>query len=405
VSEASEVALGLGCLALMIGLTVWGRGPFRLYSVLIGSGVGYLAAAWFGWIPDEAIELLRTADFLDLPQMQTLHAVSFDWLLVAPFLIAAVSSVVKTIGDLSTSQKINDDRWVTPEMNSIRRGVLADALAVFSAGMLGGVGQSTSSSNVGLALATGVTSRVVGFYAGAAFVAFAFVPTVAMAFVVMPTPVKGAILVFVACFMIVAGLQLITSRLLDARKIFTVGAAMVAGLSVDMAPSLYRELPAVLHSITASSMAVATVVAILLNLAFRIGISRRAVLDVHPEDNGAEKVAQFLLDRGAAWGARADVINRAVGALTEFVDVAAPLGGRDRRIRVNARYDEVHLDLFLLYGGDPVVLPISAPTSEQVAADPGSLRLLSGYIIRTAATSHRATRRGDVHLLHLRFEH
>ena len=51
----------------------------------------------------------------------------------------------------------------------------------------------------------------------------AFLPKLAAVFAVMPDPVMGAILVYVACYMILAGIQVITSRMLDARRIFVVG--------------------------------------------------------------------------------------------------------------------------------------------------------------------------------------
>ena len=59
----------------------------------------------------------------------------------------------------------------------------------------------------------------------------------------MPDPVMGAILVYVACYMILAGIQVITSRMLDARRIFVVGIALIFGLSVDMVPGLYGNVP------------------------------------------------------------------------------------------------------------------------------------------------------------------
>jgi xanthine/uracil permease len=53
----------------------------------------------------------------------------------------------------------------------------------------------------------------------------------------------GAVLVYVACFMIVGGLQVITSRMLDVRRTFVVGIALIFGLSVEMVPELYRQVP------------------------------------------------------------------------------------------------------------------------------------------------------------------
>ena len=313
--------------------------------------------------------------------------------------------MIKGVGDLSTAQRINDETWVTPEMGSIRGGILADALAVLSAGLIGGMAQSTSSSNVGVSLATGVTSRYIGFSAGALFIIFAFFPISSLVFVAMPDPVKGSILIYVACFMIVSGLQLVMTRMLDARKIFVVGAAISAGLSVHMLPQLYDAVPPALQSFTTSGLAFATVVAVVLNLIFRIGISRRATLELTPGIDAAKAVFRFLQTQGAAWGARTDVVKRATDAVTEFVDVAAPMDRVDNKIRINAHYDQLHLDLYLLYGGEPIDLPLTPPRPDAIDDNSDILRQLSGYMIRTAASQVSATRRGDLNMLHLRFIH
>lgn len=400
-----SVALGLGCLGLMFGLTVWGRGPLRLYSVLIAVAVAYVGA-WLGGLMDPAaVRALAAAPLFGLPRPQLLDGIvpTFDIALLAPFLIAAVSSLVKAVGDLTTCQKINDADWHGPDMGTLRRGVLADALAVVGAGLLGGMPQSTSSSNVGLSLANGVTSRYVGFSAGLIFIGFAFSPLLALCFVYMPSALKGAILVFVACFMIVAGLQLVMSRMMDARKTFVVGVSLIAGLSVDLFPDYYRHLPPGWDAFIGSALSMATVTAIALNLIFRIGIARQAKLELRPGDDGPRRVQAFLERHGGAWGARRDVIQRAMQALTEFVDVARPLPASGT-VRVKLSYDELRLDAYLLYGGEPLDLNVAAPSAEELLEDGGALQRLSALLIRRSADAVRQTRRGPFNLLRLSFE-
>ena len=404
VSEVPELALGLFTLAIMFSITVWGRGILHLYSVLIGIVVGYAAQLAFDLGPEYPAFSQADLSLFGVPTPHSPTSLDFDWALVIPFLLAGLASLIKTVGDLSTAQKINDETWVTPNMTTIRGGVLADALSVLSAGLIGGMAQSTSSSNVGVSLATGVTSRWIGFSAGGLFIFCAFVPVVSLIFVVMADPVKGAVLIYAACFMIVSGLQLVMTRLLDARKIFVVGSAIAAGLSVDMLPEMYQDVPPALAAFTTSSFSFAVVVAVVLNLLFRIGVSRRATLALSPSDNAPDAVVRFLHERGAAWGARNDVIKRATTALTEFVDVAAPMDRAGQTIRINARFDQFTLDISVLYGGDPVELPKSAPSIENVADGADHLRRLSGYIIRSSATSVRNSQRGDLNLLQLHFE-
>jgi Permease family len=80
------------------------------------------------------------------------------------------------IGDLTLCQKINDANWKRTDMKSVSGGILAGAISTTIAGLGGGMGQSTFSSNVGLTVATGATSRVIALPTGLFVIALAFFP-------------------------------------------------------------------------------------------------------------------------------------------------------------------------------------------------------------------------------------
>src|SRR4030095_834293 len=103
----------------------------------------------------------------------------------------------------------------------------------------------------------------------------------------------GAILIYVTCYMILAGIQVITSRMLDARRIFVVGIALIFGLSVDMVPGLYRDVPELIQPLFSSSLSISTVLVVLLNLLFRLGITKRQLLELIPGVDGSQKVFAF----------------------------------------------------------------------------------------------------------------
>lgn len=91
---------------------------------------------------------------------------SWDFGLVIPFLVAALATCVRGIGDVTICQKVNDADWVRPNMRSVSGGVLANGLTNMLAGLLGAHAVSTYTSNVGLAAASGVTSRRIGYAIG-----------------------------------------------------------------------------------------------------------------------------------------------------------------------------------------------------------------------------------------------
>jgi xanthine permease XanP len=371
-------------LAAMIGPTVWGKGILKLYPVLIGLVMGYLLAYFLGLFETERLQKMLAAPMISLPR-RAHTGWSFDLALLPAFLIASLASTLKSVGDLTLCQKINDADWKRTDMQSVSGGIFAGAIGTGLSGMLGGIGQSTFSSNVGLALATGATSRSIAIPCGILMILLAFLPKLAAFFAVMPDPVMGAILVYVACFMILAGIQVITSRMLDARRTFVVGMALIFGLSVDMVPGLYRDVPNQIQPLFSSSLAISTVLVVILNLLFRLGVTKRQFLELTPGVDGSQKIFEFMETQGGVWGARRDVIMRATAALNEFVESAAGMGLVKGKAQTEVSFDEFNLDVDIRYDGGLMEFPSRRPTKDALLADEKAFAGLSGFLIRQYA--------------------
>ena len=289
-------------------------------------------------------------------------------------------------------------------MTSVSGGLLAGSFGSTLAGLLGGIGQSSFSSNIGLSIATGATSRAVALPAGLLLIALAFLPELAAVFAAMPAPVVGAMLVYVACFMILGGFQVVTSRMLDARRTFVVGIAFIFGLSVKIVPDAYAQLPAVLRPFFASSLSLATILVVLLNLLFRIGVARKATLALAPGADIHARISEFLDRQGGAWGMRPEVVVRANDALHELA-VSVARANVSREIAVEARFDEFNLDLDVTWEGEMIALSESAPTVESLQFKPGSILKLSGFLIRRYTDRVTTEQRGSRCRVLLHFDH
>jgi NCS2 family nucleobase:cation symporter-2 len=375
------VAVALFTLAAMIGPTVWGEGMLRLYPVLSGLVVGYLSAYTVGLLTWPQLSAMLAAPVINLPA-RAQPGWAFSFAVLPAFLIASLASTLKAVGDLSLCQKINDAEWKRTDMKSVSGGVLAGSIGTIGAGLLGGAGQSTFSSNVGLAIATKATSRHVALPCGIILILLAFCPKLAAVFAVMPQPVMGAILVYVACFMIVAGVQVMTSRMLDARKTFVVGIALIFGLSVKMVPGLYADVPEALSSLFSSSLSLSTVLVVVLNLLLRIGIRTRVALELEPRADSAEKIFAFMQVQGGAWGARKEVIDRATYAMNEFMEAAGTLDLARSKIGAEVSFDEFNLDVDLRYDGVLMEFPQQRPTQADLLSDETGVAKLAGFLIR-----------------------
>ena len=258
-------------LLVMVGINIWGASQLKLYGLLIGLVIGYALSGAAGLIDAVQYHNVRLAPWIGLPDYADFLHISFDWSLLPTFAIVSICGALKSFGNLVMCEKVNDDAWVRPDVRRIGGGLVADGIAVTASGLLGGVASDTSASNVGLSSATGATSRWIGVAAGVLFALLGFSPKLAALLSVMPAPVAGAILIFVVCFMIMAGVQIILSSKPDTRMTFVIGISMVFGLSLDVAPELYAHVPGWLRPMFASSLTLATVLAVVLHQLFRFG--------------------------------------------------------------------------------------------------------------------------------------
>jgi xanthine permease XanP len=403
-TDSRALAIALLTLAAMLAPTLWSKGKLRLYPVLIGLFTGYSASILTGVLNVNQLRPVLDAPFLSFPH-RPVAGLSFSWLMVLPFLIASVCSVLKGVGDLTLCEKINDSNWKRTEMKDVSGGVFVSGLSSALSGLLGGVGQSTFSSSVGLSMATGATSRNIAWPVGLICIALAFFPRIAAIFSVMPEPVMGAVMAYVACFMMLGGLQVMLSRMLDSRRIFAIGIAFFFGLSVDTVPGIYAAAPAWIRPLFSSSLAFGTVLVVALNVLFQLGTSKRKTFEIHPAAGPAETdTRQAMETLGAQWGMRPDVAAQAAGCLHELVLYFAHMGVRSP-VCVQARFSEFSLEFDIDYVGPKISFPDCPPSPEAIASDAAAMPLLCAYIIRTYADSVRVSSLPHRSRVHLHFDH
>lgn len=257
VPELRALLVGAVTLFVMVGATVWNKGKLHALPMLMGLSAGYILAIGSGVLPWSQFVHELNEPWINFPH-RVVSGLNFRFSLLVPFLIASLTAELKMVGDFTLCQKINDADWKRTDMKSASGGLLTSGLATLFSGLSGGVAQTTVSSSIGLSLATGTTSRSLAIPTGIMIVALAFFPKLA-AVLVMPAPVVGAILVYSACFIVLGGVQLLTSRMLDSRRIFAVGISLIFGMSVDIAPELYRHAPEVFRPFFSSSTSLATI--------------------------------------------------------------------------------------------------------------------------------------------------
>ncbi|MCD6579839.1 purine/pyrimidine permease [bacterium] len=264
-----DIVIGTISLLIMVIANLWGKGLIKMYCLLLGMLGGWIIAIIL--IPEYWYNITAVVNvpLFALPKITPeFKKITFDFRLIIPFAVIAISGSLKSFGNLLAAQKISEPNLKKPNFSPIRKGLLSDGFSTVLSGLFGGMAVDTSSSNIGLAGATKVVSRWISVGAGVIFVVFAFCPKIISVLSVMPRPVLGASIIFSGCFMIITGLLEMFSEKWNQHKTFVVGISLFFGLSTGFLPGLYSRAPEFIKTFFTDPLPTTTILAVVLNLIF-----------------------------------------------------------------------------------------------------------------------------------------
>jgi NCS2 family nucleobase:cation symporter-2 len=393
--------IALLTLAVIIALNIWGKGRLRLFSVLIGLVVGYVVAAATGAMEVGQLQTIGRLPLIALPHIGHMGW-SFEATLIIPFAVTALATAMTTTAIVTTYQRITDPNWVRPHMSSISSGIRGDGVSTAIAGLLCSFGVAIGPANAGLVAATGAASRTIAYPIAAILLLAAVVPAFAGLLTVMPPPVMAAGLLFAAAFIMINGVQIISSRMLDARRTIVIGAGVLTFLLVAIFPDTFAGAPDWVQSIVSSPLVLATIVALALNLVFRIGIRRSVAMVIDRGPGQHEGIESFVERHAGEWGARRDIIARTKFALLEAAEAVTDASDPQSPINLTLTYDEFDITAKLIYRGKPLQLLDLPPSADEILKEDGHL-LLAGFLLkRQSDRIHSHSKDGEC-LLQLRF--
>ena len=400
VLDPSAAIVGLLTLISIAASSIWLKGTMRLFSMLIGCAIGYAAAAALGHFGHFG-GVVASAAAIALPQ---LSFPSFD--LKASFLLAfvciAVVSAVDAVGVLVSTDRLDDAAWSKPNVPQISRGLTSHGVTNIMAGLLGGTVLGLSSSNVGLAFATGVTSRIVGIAAGGIMIVLSIFPKVLAVVAAMPDPVLGGVLAYAAGYFIVSGSQLALARMMSARRMLVVGVSIAGGVAVQTTPEIAAQAPESLAILLESPLVVASLLAIGINAIMRIGIARTERIVIDEGAGRHDQIADKLDEWGEVWGLSRATVLQATAAVNQLVEAIEDVKEGDAILE--ARHDDVNLDIRITYKGQAMVFPDKAPTADELMNDADGVSRMAGWLVRHLSDRAAVFVEGDRSGVTLRFE-
>ena len=234
-SEAAGPVIGLVTLIAITVLALKVTGAWRLWSPLIGMGVGCVAAALFGAFEFDRVVEEPWFGVPDggFPGFDLTPGVGF-WALLPVFAVVTLVGGVKNISDSVAIQQVSWRRPRVTDFRLVQGSLNTNGLGIFFSGLAGTPPTTVySSKSVQLTTLTGVAARSVGYAAGAMFALLAFFPKLTAALAVIPSPVMGAYILSAIGLLFVSGIQAVMRDRPDARKALVVGIAFSLGIGLD----------------------------------------------------------------------------------------------------------------------------------------------------------------------------
>lgn len=254
-------AIAFFTLIVVTALNHFGKGIWKLASILIGIIVGYLVSIPFGMVDFSSI---GEAGVCQLPSLMHFGVQFEPSSCVALGILFAINSI-QAIGDYSATTIGAMDR--TPKDDELQRGIVGYGLSNVVGALLGGLPTATYSQNVGIVTTTKVINRWVLGLAAAILGIAGLVPKFSAILTTIPQCVLGGATVSVFASIAMTGMKLVASAEMDYRNSSIVGLAAALGMGVSQATAALASFPTWVTTIFGKSPVVlATIIAVMLNV-------------------------------------------------------------------------------------------------------------------------------------------
>ncbi|MDU9375780.1 hypothetical protein McpSp1_03590 [Methanocorpusculaceae archaeon Sp1] len=293
--DPASTLVGIITLGSMIVLGMQKQKIFKFYAVLIGIIIGLISSVAFGVLTPATIAAAGTFSLFSIPNPIGIVSYSFDIGLVIPFAIGMLCVMLKSAGNIS----LLDEYTGETNKNNLRRGLFSEGFGAMFCSAIGGIGIGSSASNTGLIPGTGVASKQIGLGLGVLLIICGFLPVIGWFFHVLPEPIMGAVVIYAITFIMMGGVQSISSRVLDNRRIFVVILPIMIGVSSVMCSYLYTDLPESLRLFFDSPLTSGAIFVVVLGLLFKIGTPTHLTRSLG--DRPLEDVSKLLFDCGKSW--------------------------------------------------------------------------------------------------------
>lgn len=250
-------------LVVVVILSNFTKGIFKLGAILIGMIVGYIVAYFAGMVDFSSV---GTSAWFALPEVMPFE-IKFVPSACVSLAIVYVVNAVQTIGDLSSTTMGGMDRMPTDK--ELSGGIIGQGIMSILGAFFGGLPTASYNQNVGIVTVNKVINRAVFTLAAGILLVAGLMPKFASLLTTIPQCVIGGATISVFATITMTGIRMITEGGFTPRKSSVVGLSVALGVGITQVSGCLagEGFPEWVNTVFgSSSVVVATIVAIILNL-------------------------------------------------------------------------------------------------------------------------------------------
>jgi len=254
--DPTVITVSLATLAITVFASIAFKGFLSIIPILIGVVGGYVIAAFSGLVNWEAVE---AAPWFALP---TFYTPAFDFGAILIILPASLVVIAEHIGHLIvTGNIVGKDLTHDPGLD---RSILGNGISTVISGFFGSTPNTTYGENIGVLAITRVFSTWVIGGAAVFAIVLSCLGKLSALIQSIPTPVMGGVSILLFGVIAASGIRILVEGKVDYNKpknlLLT---SIVMGLGVSTASLTFG-------TVTLKGMSLATVVAIIMSVSFRL---------------------------------------------------------------------------------------------------------------------------------------
>ena len=261
--SAQNWLVALVTLVACVYFSNFGKGVFKLGSLLFGMLVGYVLALALGMVSYDAVV---ASNWFELPHFMP-FAIKFVPASIASITIVFIVASLETIGNFTGATVGGMDR--EPNVQELTGGLVSQGIMTMVGAFFGAMPTSSFGQNVGIVTQTRVINRRVFSTAAIILVAAGLMPKLAAVLSGIPQAVIGGATINVFGTISMTGIRMLTKDGLTPRRTSIAGLSVALGMGVSLTSGALTGpgMPGWVNQVFGgSAIVIAAITAIILNL-------------------------------------------------------------------------------------------------------------------------------------------